>query len=119
MVPLIVHLVVMTKSLFCFTLSTLFFLFFDKTTANKISFGQEIGSNWYDAHATFYGDMGGGETMRMLIIQFTSFYFYFFYHTKDVWKKKLLILNPISLSLFCLYAMTKVFLFLFSVYLFN
>lgn len=24
--------------------------------------------NWYDAHATFYGDMGGGETMRKSII---------------------------------------------------
>jgi hypothetical protein len=23
-----------------------------------------IDSNWYDAHATFYGDMQGGETMR-------------------------------------------------------
>jgi len=25
-----------------------------------------IDSNWYDAHATCYGDMGGGETMRKL-----------------------------------------------------
>ncbi|KAE8655779.1 Expansin-A25 [Hibiscus syriacus] len=25
---------------------------------------QRIDSNWYDAHATFYGDMTGGETMQ-------------------------------------------------------
>lgn len=26
-----------------------------------------IDGNWYDARATFYGDMGGGETMRKCI----------------------------------------------------
>jgi len=25
-----------------------------------------IDPNWYDAHATFYGDAAGGETMRKL-----------------------------------------------------
>jgi len=25
-----------------------------------------IDMNWYDAHATFYGDAAGGETMRKL-----------------------------------------------------
>lgn len=24
-------------------------------------------TGWYDAHATFYGDMQGNETMRMLV----------------------------------------------------
>lgn len=28
---------------------------------------QMIDSNWYDAHATFYGDMSGGGTMRKYI----------------------------------------------------
>lgn len=26
--------------------------------------GEKINSNWFDAHATFYGDMSGGATMR-------------------------------------------------------
>ncbi|XP_022773751.1 expansin-A25-like [Durio zibethinus] len=31
----------------------------------QIHFGsQNIDANWYDAHATFYGDMGGKETME-------------------------------------------------------
>ncbi|KAL5739185.1 hypothetical protein ACOSP7_028107 [Xanthoceras sorbifolium] len=32
--------------------------------SNVIHFGSKIDSNWYDAHATFYGDMKGGETMQ-------------------------------------------------------
>lgn len=34
---------------------------------HMITSNQKIDSNWYDAHATFYGDMGGGDTMRKYI----------------------------------------------------
>ncbi|KAL6135531.1 hypothetical protein ACLB2K_067758 [Fragaria x ananassa] len=32
--------------------------------AENFLFGQENGGSWEDGHATFYGDMGGGETMQ-------------------------------------------------------
>ncbi|KAL6139859.1 hypothetical protein ACLB2K_058160 [Fragaria x ananassa] len=32
--------------------------------AQNFLFGQENGGSWEDGHATFYGDMGGGETMQ-------------------------------------------------------
>lgn len=32
--------------------------------SRRISLVDKIDDNWYDAHATFYGDMSGGETMR-------------------------------------------------------
>ncbi|KAE9615737.1 putative expansin/Lol pI [Lupinus albus] len=44
--------------LYCF-LPIAFFMFL---LARAMSAG--IDSNWYDAHATFYGDMNGGETMQ-------------------------------------------------------
>ncbi|KAM1175406.1 hypothetical protein ACFX2I_027816 [Malus domestica] len=35
------------------------------TMGNKTSIGEKAASNdWEDAHATFYGDMGGSETMK-------------------------------------------------------
>ena len=32
--------------------------------SNRIIIGEKIDNSWNDAHATFYGDMSGGETMR-------------------------------------------------------
>ncbi|TXG67212.1 hypothetical protein EZV62_008487 [Acer yangbiense] len=34
------------------------------TTSTGNQFGSKIDSNWYDAHATFYGAMDGGGTMQ-------------------------------------------------------
>ena len=34
------------------------------TMSKRITIDGEIDNNWYDAHATFYGDMTGSETMR-------------------------------------------------------
>ncbi|TXG67210.1 hypothetical protein EZV62_008485 [Acer yangbiense] len=34
------------------------------TTSTGIQFGSKIDSNWYGAHATFYGGMDGGGTMQ-------------------------------------------------------
>jgi hypothetical protein len=34
-----------------------------------------LDSNWYDAHATFYGDMQGDETMRKYQIELPFFFF--------------------------------------------
>ncbi|KAK2663292.1 hypothetical protein Ddye_001866 [Dipteronia dyeriana] len=34
------------------------------TMSTGIQIGSKIDGNWYDAHATFYGDMKGGETMQ-------------------------------------------------------
>ncbi|KAL9381024.1 hypothetical protein Peur_026681 [Populus x canadensis] len=31
--------------------------------SDQISFGEKIDSSWHDAHATFYGDIKGGQTM--------------------------------------------------------
>ncbi|KAJ6960146.1 expansin-A23-like [Populus alba x Populus x berolinensis] len=31
--------------------------------SGQISFGEKIDSSWHDAHATFYGDIKGGQTM--------------------------------------------------------
>jgi hypothetical protein len=38
-----------------------------------------IDSNWYDAHATFYGDMQGGETMRKYQINYPLYSLYYSY----------------------------------------
>ena len=32
--------------------------------SRRITIDGEIDNNWYDARATFYGDMTGSETMR-------------------------------------------------------
>lgn len=45
--------------------------FFSLFSIILLSFHAIVGAldgNWYDAHATFYGDMTGGETMRKYII---------------------------------------------------
>jgi len=43
--------------------SLVHFTFFSMLLAQSMAY-IPIDSNWYDAHATFYGDMQGGETMR-------------------------------------------------------
>ena len=35
--------------------------------SDQISFGEKIDSSWYDAHATFYGDIKGGQTMSTCV----------------------------------------------------
>ena len=48
----------------CIIFMTLFVI----AMSRRISIGEKINSNWIDAHATFYGDMTGRETMRKYII---------------------------------------------------
>ncbi|KAK2647660.1 hypothetical protein Ddye_015149 [Dipteronia dyeriana] len=47
-----------------FLAMVLFMALLNMTTSTGIQFGSKIDSNWYDAHATFYGDMSGGGTMQ-------------------------------------------------------
>jgi len=35
--------------------------------SDQISFGEKIDSSWHDAHATFYGDIKGGQTMSTCV----------------------------------------------------
>lgn len=35
--------------------------------SDQISFGEKIDSSWHDAHATFYGDIKGGQTMSKCV----------------------------------------------------
>ncbi|KAM4132215.1 hypothetical protein ACJW30_01G233100 [Castanea mollissima] len=50
-----------SQSLFsCIIFMTLFVI----TMSKRITIDGEIDNNWYDAHATFYGDMTGSETMQ-------------------------------------------------------
>ncbi|KAG6742961.1 hypothetical protein POTOM_053905 [Populus tomentosa] len=35
--------------------------------SGQISFGEKIDSSWHDAHATFYGDIKGGQTMSTIL----------------------------------------------------
>uniref|UniRef100_A0A7N2QZJ5 Expansin n=1 Tax=Quercus lobata TaxID=97700 RepID=A0A7N2QZJ5_QUELO len=44
----------------CIIFMTLFVI----AMSRRISIGEKINSNWIDAHATFYGDMTGRETMQ-------------------------------------------------------
>ena len=45
----------------CIIFMTLFVI----TMSKRITIEGEIDNNWYDAHATFYGDMTGSETISM------------------------------------------------------
>lgn len=43
-------------------------------TSRGVHFGSKINGQWNDAHATFYGDMSGGETMRKCVIYIKHVY---------------------------------------------
>ncbi|KAJ6734814.1 EXPANSIN [Salix purpurea] len=46
-----------------FTACLGFMLLLGLARSDQISFGEKIDSSWHDAHATFYGDIHGGQTM--------------------------------------------------------
>ena len=51
----------MSQNLFtCIIFMTLFMIAMSRRSSIT---GEKINSNWFDAHATFYGDMRGGATM--------------------------------------------------------
>ena len=39
-------------------------LFVVAISSKPVTIGKKIANIWYDAHATFYGDMSGRDTMR-------------------------------------------------------
>jgi len=47
--------------------------------SDQISFGEKIDSSWHDAHATFYGDIKGGQTMSTCVCVYIYIYIYFFH----------------------------------------
>lgn len=42
-------------------------------SVEKIRFHEKVDETWFDAHATFYGDMGGAETMSKYILTRTIY----------------------------------------------
>ena len=46
--------------------------------SDQISFGEKIDSSWHDAHATFYGDIKGGQTMSTCVCVCVYIYIYIF-----------------------------------------
>ncbi|KAG6741807.1 hypothetical protein POTOM_055086 [Populus tomentosa] len=51
--------------------------------SGQISFGEKIDSSWHDAHATFYGDIKGGQTMSTFVCVCVCVYIYiYFFHIK-------------------------------------
>jgi hypothetical protein len=47
--------------------------------SDQISFGEKIDSSWHDAHATFYGDIKGGQTMSTCVCVCVSVYIFLSY----------------------------------------
>ena len=53
----------MARSLIFIALTLSIALSAQVTTSNIVTINDQ-NNDWQNAHATFYGDMGGGETMR-------------------------------------------------------